>query len=119
MADLRGKKASESVTNYQIYSNSWTWKNESGSFYFSFPKKIISGYITVKVDKGEKKSGQNPYVNILGTKVVYIEEKNINIPSGTSILNGTYFTGYYRGNNSSQEPQTCIVDIKFTGEWEL
>ena len=36
MADLRGKKASETVTNYQIYSNSWRGKKRKRQFYSKF-----------------------------------------------------------------------------------
>lgn len=117
MNDLRGKKASESVTNYQIYSNSWKGENVGGSFSFSFPKKVISGKIIVEVTKSVPAWGKTPYVNILGTRVgVSITE--INVPSNTLTLNGTYFTGSYISESSSTRPQTLRLNIKFTGEWE-
>ena len=122
MADLRGKKASETVTNYQIYNNSWTGENQRGSFSFSFPKKVISGKIIVEVTEGSPGSGKNPYVNILGTQVscnANIPQVEINVPSNTLTLNGTYFTGSYRGANGNMQPQTLRLNIKFTGEWEL
>lgn len=119
MNDLRGKKASESVTNYQIYSNSWRGENAEGSFSFSFPKKVISGKIIVEVTKSIPGSGKNPYVYILGTRVsVSANATEINVPSNTLTLNGTYFTGSYISNSSSTRPQTLILNIKFTGEWE-
>ena len=126
MADLRGKKASETVTNYQIYNNSWEGVNRSGSFSFSFPKKVISGTITVKStwkiryhDVPDKYPG---YIEILGHTIKQTT-KNISIANSSSI-SGKYNTGAGIDEMDSNgiSPQVAgliTVDIEFTGEWEL
>lgn len=112
MGDLRGKKASESVTDYQIYSNSWSGE-VSGNFTFNFPKKVIFGKIfAISKNSGfDEKMGS---VTINGTKISS-QGTTININSGTTTMSGTFFTGW---NTSRPERLKITVDIKFTGEWE-
>lgn len=125
MNDLRGKKASESVTNYQIYSNEWLADDKKGSFSFSFPKKVISGIIIVKStwriayhDVRDKYPG---YIEILGHTIKQTT-KNISIANSSSI-SGKYNTGYGIDVMDSNGIRPSVagvvtVDIKFTGEWE-
>ena len=46
MSDLRDKRASESVSGYQVY-NSWVGKDKIIPLTVTFPHKVISGTITV------------------------------------------------------------------------
>lgn len=126
MADLRGKKASENVANYQIYQHifnyTWDGNHKYGNDTLNFPKKIIAGTLIVKctweaVYSFDKKVG---YMNILNEKVEQTT-KNFSI-SNVSSIPFSYYTGYSvnprDGGNSKKSNGKLYIDIKFTGEWE-
>lgn len=118
MNDLRGKKASEYVENYHLYSNTWTGVSESGSFVVNFPHKVISGEIEVFANSNSNASiGRIKLLNemIYG----YSETKKIKVNNMLSI-NGEYYTGYSQsgGSSGTKFGGKVSVDIKFTGEWE-
>lgn len=122
MADLRGKKASESVSNYQIYSNSWKGYEKKGNFTVNFPHKIISGTLIVesKCIGDREEIIDIGYINILNQRVQQTTKK-ISISNLISI-NGNYYTGcsrYCDDYSCSTYDNTVSVNIKFTGEWEL
>ena len=117
MNDLRGKKASEYVENYQIYSNEWSGVNKNGSFTISFPKKVISGKI-IAVGRGSSGITQSGAIKILGTRISSRGTKEINIQAGTSSLTGSYETGYSQNSNGSFGSGRIGITVKFTGEWE-
>lgn len=117
MGDLRGKKASEYVENYQIYHNEWFGKMEKGTFTISFPKKIINGKLIVR-GGFESSMPDISYIEILGVKCTNFTKKEIVCAEGTTTLKGTYYTGANRGNNGNYTSGQCKCDIKFTGEWE-
>lgn len=127
MSDLRGKKASESVTNYQVYSNSWKgWmrENEFNIGKITFPKKIIQGILIVQAKT--KKNGNSDWGYLPG-KVIILDTivqdttKNINI-SNLYYVDFKYSTGKSEnedGNGGTYgSTNTLSVDVKFTGEWE-
>lgn len=124
MADLRGKKASETVTNYQIYSNSWRGRRENGNFTVNFPHKVISGtlIVTSKAIKYEhyEELFEIGNIKILG-QTIQQATKNITVSNVQAII-GEYFTGLSRDCTDmgcTTYDATVTVDIKFTGEWEL
>ena len=117
MNDLRGKKASEHVENYQIYSNEWSGVSKKGSFTISFPKKVISGKI-IAVGRGSSGITQGGKITILGTDISSRGTKEMNIPVGTISLTGNYSTGYNQSSNGSFGEGRIGVTVKFTGEWE-
>lgn len=116
MGDLRGKKASEYVENYQIYSNSWSGKNKSGSFAVTFPHRVISGEIHVRVDSSSAKSVGN--INLFGQMIYgFGDTKTFKINNVNSIT-GTYYTGSNGSSNGNTWDGSVSINIKFTGEWE-
>lgn len=123
MNDLRGKKASEYVESYQIYSNSWSGTNDSGNFKIIFPHKVISGNILVSssfnVFEGSNAETTIGYINILNQKIQQTS-KSINI-SNLKEVNGSYFTGQSKAETSHGNVihyGEVSINIKFTGEWE-
>ena len=116
MNDLRGKKASEYVENYHLYSNTWTGVSESGSFVVNFPHKVISGEIHVRVDSSSAKSVGN--INLFGQTIYgFGDTKRFKINNVNSIT-GTYYTGSNGSSNGNTWDGSVSINIKFTGEWE-
>lgn len=123
MNDLRGKKASESVTNYQVYNNSWTGYAQAGNFSINFPHKVISGTLIVTSTwQGFNKHGERKgYIELLGQRIEKTT-KNISISNLNQITSCTYYTGlsYETDGDTIREYSTTVtVNVKFTGEWEL
>lgn len=127
MNDLRGKKASETVTNYQIYNNSWSgskYRDNTGNFTVNFPHKIISGTLIV-TSSWSFFSGYDYRKSIGNIKIldqtIQEQTKNISIADIMSVT-GQYYTGWSNkslGHGDFQYGKgTVTVDIKFTGEWE-
>lgn len=112
MSDLRGKKASEHVENYNVYSNGWTGKAKEGTFTVSFPHKVIQGTLIVSVNRQ-----YHGYIKILGNTVT--STLNTNISNISTITNCEYYTGDRRNSNGMLVSTTVSVNIKFTGEWEV
>lgn len=129
MEDLRGKKASEYVENYQLFNKYIGGSNGGGRTYdysMNIPHKILSGklIITMTTDCVDKKRPniRTPYVSIqnigtvnaiLETKTSYFDIQSLNIDN----IPISIFTGC-RGNESVKNSYSVDVTIKFTGEWE-
>lgn len=119
MGDLRGKKASENVTNYQVYSNSWSGYKITGNYSFDLPHKVISGELIVKVTTDNVYSYSKRWVSVLGTTITENETKTISVPIGTTKISGQYYTGgSTSGTANEPRPRTVKLNITFTGEWE-
>ena len=83
MSDLRGKKNTESVTDYQLYNYSGK-SPTSGileSVTINSPKKIISGYLTIVHTWQRNSDGYSGYLN------GYIEVLNQRIQNTTKKIN--------------------------------
>ena len=119
MADLRGKKASESVTNYKVYSNTWTGWKVNGNFSFNFPHKVISGKCTLTRGTGNRATKGT--VTLLGVTLTRdLRTITVDIPTGTSVVNGSYYTdGYDNPSSPNKTPYPISIDVEFTGEWEV
>lgn len=117
MNDLRGKKNSEYVENYQIYHNEWSGRRQTGSFSFSFPHKVISGYIIVELHR-KAYHQYTGHVIINGVKIDDSNIKNINVNPETVSMTGEYFTGEGQTSNGNVANGVVDCNIKFTGEWE-
>lgn len=120
MNDLRGKKASESVTNYPVYSRKEYTSAYGSDFTINFPHKVISGTLIVDAKGYEYNYGDNlgksAVINILGKSFI---NKTVNFQiSNVSSISGSFRTGYleYEGFTKNGFIE---IDIKFTGEWEV
>lgn len=116
MEDLRGKKASETVKNKKIYSNSFEGRNQTFRFKFNFPHKVINGYITVTA-YGESQN----HVTIFGKKASALtagKSTDINVPKDTLTVSGSAYTERHINNNGTETSTYINFDITFTGEWE-
>lgn len=120
MNDLRGKKASESVSNYLLFENTFEGVNESGNFTVNFPHKVISGKIFFQAGSkiNQKKQAR---ATLLGSETIGTYNVNLielSCPINIMSLTGTYFTGSGRNNSGSTTEGQCRITVKFTGEWE-
>lgn len=117
MNDLRGKKNSEYVENYQIYSNTWEGERKSGSFTINFPKKVISGKLII--DSFCSRGTDKAYVTILGVECSgEYRTFTIDVPENTTSITGSYYTGRHINSNGTTQPGRASFTAKFTGEWE-
>ena len=115
MSDLRGKKASESVSGYQVYNNSWVGKDKIIPLTVTFPHKVISGTITVAhnergaemIYKGEG------YITGGSTKTFTDSISNaISVNFTIKLIGRDNYPSMNKLNGNAS------LNIKFTGEWE-
>lgn len=123
MSDLRGKKNTESVTNYSVFSGSYGNRSSrvKGNFTINFPKKVIKGTLNVHISVNKYGNDRNVYptVNIGGTSINCVMEKDKAISiSNVSSLNCSYDTGVNGTNYGGTASNILSISATFTGEWE-
>lgn len=134
MSDLRGKKNSEYVENYQIFSGSYESNQKSAkehSFTIQIPKNIIKGKLILTAYKSGRYSngGMASKINInnIGS-IDYIYSTNRSIETTKENfpkqqLSGNIRAGYgsYQSGSGSMicYINTTVITLEFTGEWEV
>ncbi len=118
MSDLRGKKASESVTNYQLYNKTWPAANKdsSGSFTVNL-KPVVSGNLIIAMS-GRYDTRRRGTFTVFSKE--YSDDGTYTIPVsvGTTSVTIGYFTGNCKGSQDRISGAQLTLNIKFTGEWE-
>lgn len=111
MSDLRGKKASEYVENYELYNVRWEDSYKNGSFTIYFPHKIINGTLICNA-----RCTGGSYVKIANQSIG--QNTRIDVSNITGI-SGVYHTESYHTQSSNHSKKGVInLTVYFTGEWE-
>lgn len=136
MSDLRGKKASESVMDYVLFTGNWNngsgKNNYSFNFQINIPHDIIYGNITVEFSANSNTSASTntrPNVNIpdIGyLEIPYIGENKTlkkelsNYSKRVLNCNGNTGTAITTSGSGPGKKTPVFVNlvVKFTGEWE-
>lgn len=111
MNDLRGKKNTEPVSNYPVFSLSFSADRETRNYTITFPHKVVSGNVFGNISYSMSGScvffGAKRYGNF-----------KVSVPPGTVSFTISCNPGYEYDRNNNTIKGHFSISMNFTGEWE-